>query len=379
MPLISIILVFGFFLSFFLWILILSKKSKGISETVLSFYFLVSAFILLFAFLEIYSRQNGYLFPWTIGISTPLILLVGPLLWLYIESLTNQKFRLKAIHLLHTIPFVIVVILFCVRIFFLPESVKIRMDQSESFKKDFFFPLVVGMIALSNVGYSLWGLFLIRSYRRKLKTYFSDIDKLDLPWLRFLLLSSLIFLASISLLYIVDSLLQLMNYEVLQLVGFSIASIFIMVLGFFGLRQGGLNLNTINFDMDKAANPFLQEKKLSKDEELFIEKLLNYMKEHKPFKRPDLTLARLSNEMSVTPEYLSGILNGRLNMNFFDFINFYRVEEFKELCKKPENRIFTLISLAYDCGFNSKATFNRVFKKSVGVTPREYFQSVSEN
>jgi len=380
MPITSIILVFGFFLSFFLWILVLTKRGKCVSDKILSFYFLVSALIILFAFLEIYSRKNGYIFPWAIGTSTPFILLVGPLLWLYIESLTNQTFRLKGIYLLHLIPFVSVVILLCTRMFFLPDSVKIEMDQSEAFKKDFVFPLVVTMIALSNVGYTVWGLLLIRSYRKRIKTYFSDIEKLDLSWLRFLLLSSLIFLASISLLYIVDSLLKLMTYELLQVIGFSIASVFVMVLGFFGLRQGSLfSVQTIRFDMDKAASIPIQDANLKKDEEDFVHKLLSHMKEQKPYINPDITIAKLSDELGVTPEYLSGILNGRLSMNFFDFINHHRIEEFKELCKNPKNQNFTLISLSYDCGFNSKATFNRVFKKNVGVTPSEYFQGVSKS
>jgi len=380
MPITSIILVFGFFLSFFLWILVLTKRDKSVSDKILSFYFLVSALVILFAFLEIYSRKNGYIFPWAIGTSTPFILLVGPLLWLYIESLTNQKFRLKGTHLLHTIPFLLVAILLCVRMFFLPDSVKIEMDQSEEFKKDFIFPMVVTMIALSNVGYSVCGLFLIKSYRKRIKTYFSDIDELDLSWLRFLLLSALIFLASISLLYIVDSMLKLFTYELLQVIGFSIASVFVMVLGFFGLRQGSLfSVQTIRFDMDKAASIPIQDANLKKDEEDFVHKLLSHMKEQKPYINPDITIAKLSDELGVSPEYLSGILNGRLSMNFFDFINHHRIEEFKELCKNPKNQNFTLISLAYDCGFNSKATFNRVFKKNVGVTPSEYFQGVSKS
>jgi AraC-like DNA-binding protein len=81
--------------------------------------------------------------------------------------------------------------------------------------------------------------------------------------------------------------------------------------------------------------------------------------------------------MNVQEEYLSSILNNQLNRNFFDFVNQYRVEEFKTQCLNPQNETFTLIGLAYDCGFNSKATFNRVFKNITSLTPGEYKQSVS--
>ena len=83
----------------------------------------------------------------------------------------------------------------------------------------------------------------------------------------------------------------------------------------------------------------------------------------------------LSKEFGVSADYLSGIINGLLGMNFYDFINHYRVEEFKQMCRDSSKRKLTIIALAYDCGFNSKATFTRVFKKNTGITPGEYFNS----
>jgi AraC-like DNA-binding protein len=119
------------------------------------------------------------------------------------------------------------------------------------------------------------------------------------------------------------------------------------------------------------------ESVINKTDEVFIYSLLADMKESKPYLSPDLTLSALSSGMNVSEEYLSGILNNQLNRNFFDFVNQYRVEEFKTQCRDPKNDTYTLIGLAYDCGFNSKATFNRVFKKVTNLTPGEFKQSVS--
>ncbi|PLX12240.1 MAG: hypothetical protein C0597_13735 [Marinilabiliales bacterium] len=58
-------------------------------------------------------------------------------------------------------------------------------------------------------------------------------------------------------------------------------------------------------------------------------------------------------------------------------MNQYRIEEFKRLASSPKNHQFTLLSLAYECGFNSKSSFNRYFKKSTGVTPSQYFAQIT--
>ncbi|PKP36012.1 MAG: AraC family transcriptional regulator, partial [Bacteroidetes bacterium HGW-Bacteroidetes-15] len=164
-------------------------------------------------------------------------------------------------------------------------------------------------------------------------------------------------------------------YQTLQLTGYSIASIFVLALGFVGLKQGSIFASTpIGFDLESALSTKESESELKDEEQAFVHKLLSQMREKKYFLNPDLTLARLSDEFSVSPEYLSGVINGRLNMNFFDFVNHHRIEEFKTMCRDPKNQNLTLISLAYDCGFNSKATFNRVFKRDVGCTPSEYFK-----
>jgi AraC-like DNA-binding protein len=65
-------------------------------------------------------------------------------------------------------------------------------------------------------------------------------------------------------------------------------------------------------------------------------------------------------------------------MNFYDFVNRYRLEEFKKLASDPKNRQFTMLALAFDCGFNSKSSFNRYFKKATGQTPSQYFTALSK-
>jgi len=101
------------------------------------------------------------------------------------------------------------------------------------------------------------------------------------------------------------------------------------------------------------------------------------MKINKPYLNSELTVAMLADELCVNSEYISLILNRYLKTNFFDFINNFRVEEFKRRLKEPKNHNLTLLGIAYDSGFNSKATFNRVFKNTTGLTPSEYKSSIT--
>ncbi|GAB3241982.1 hypothetical protein GCM10027346_37880 [Hymenobacter seoulensis] len=99
----------------------------------------------------------------------------------------------------------------------------------------------------------------------------------------------------------------------------------------------------------------------------------DFMQQHKPYLNPSLTLPELAAELKMPPHVLSKVINEGFNQNFFDFINAYRVEEFKRLMAAPPARQYTLLALAEEVGFNSKTAFNRAFKKHTNHTPREFF------
>jgi AraC-like DNA-binding protein len=102
------------------------------------------------------------------------------------------------------------------------------------------------------------------------------------------------------------------------------------------------------------------------------------MEREKPYLDPDLTIGVLSEKVKIPDVRLSLLLNNEINRNFFDFINSYRIEEFKKQVKNPENNNLSLLGIALNCGFNSKATFNRVFKKYTEMTPKEYKNRVDK-
>jgi AraC-like DNA-binding protein len=372
------LLVIGVFQAALLVLLLLSKRKKSIPDYILAGYLFLSALLIFFTWLEIWNRNNELQHLWLINLRTPFILLIGPTLWLYVKAVTEQHFRFKPKYLLTLIPFLLVVSMFAARNYFQPELAITAARDAESSNNSFSFFFIIALIAFSNVGYTLWGLLLIRRYKMALETYFSSTEQINLDWLHFILLSALIAYTGISGLYMVNAIFHLMSYQVLQQAGYSIAAILVLVIGFFGIRKGSIfTSSNIDFDMEKAIDADEATPTLTNEDEIFVHRLLEFMRVEKPYLNPDINLALLSRKLQVSPEYLSGIINGRLNKNFFDFINHYRVEEFKLICKDPENKKLTLISLAYDSGFNSKATFNRVFKREMNCTPSEYYNRVS--
>ncbi|MCF8298023.1 MAG: AraC family transcriptional regulator [Saprospiraceae bacterium] len=105
------------------------------------------------------------------------------------------------------------------------------------------------------------------------------------------------------------------------------------------------------------------------DKQILIE---NAFKQDKIHLDNELTIDKLAYHLSMDTTELSSILNHEMNTNFYQLINSYRVEEVKKKLQEDDQRFFTLLAIAFDCGFNSKSTFNRVFKEFTGVSPKEF-------
>lgn len=109
-----------------------------------------------------------------------------------------------------------------------------------------------------------------------------------------------------------------------------------------------------------------------------VEKVKVFMDEEKPYTNSKLNLVELAHHLKLPPYVLSKIINAGFGKNFFDFVNGYRVEEFKRRVEDPQFRNYTLLSIAFDVGFNSKTAFNRSFKKITNQTPSSFFKNRTE-
>jgi AraC-like DNA-binding protein len=125
---------------------------------------------------------------------------------------------------------------------------------------------------------------------------------------------------------------------------------------------------------DEPSNPKTKTQEMPDENiQLLKAKIEAYMQRNKPHINPRLTLNDLADKLKIQPHTVSKVINDGFNKNFFDFINSYRIEEFKGRMTDPKFKNFTLLSIAFDCGFNSKTAFNRSFKKLTNQTPKEYY------
>jgi AraC-like DNA-binding protein len=108
-----------------------------------------------------------------------------------------------------------------------------------------------------------------------------------------------------------------------------------------------------------------------------IAQITQYMETEKPYLTPALTLEKLAIQMRIPARLLSNIINRHFNCHFFEFINSYRIDEAKHMLSNQNQSDKTVLDIMLDVGFNSKATFNTLFKKKVGMTPSEYRKSVN--
>ncbi|BFO65940.1 hypothetical protein KCF3NO3_19230 [Chryseobacterium sp. KCF3-3] len=225
------------------------------------------------------------------------------------------------------------------------------------------------MMILSGVLYITLSFFAVRKYTQEISDQYSNTEKINLSWLYYLI-------AGLALIWIA----VIIRNDILI---FFIVVLFIVAAAYFGIsRVGILNLpaaeGVVN---EKETNEeTVKYQKNSPGEDVIMavyEKLVVKMEKEKLYKDPELNLNHTAALLEVHPNILSQAINSIENKNFYDYINRHRIEEFKRIAVLPENGKYTILSLAFESGFNSKTSFNRNFKKYMDCSPREFLKSQS--
>jgi TolB-like protein/AraC-like DNA-binding protein len=111
----------------------------------------------------------------------------------------------------------------------------------------------------------------------------------------------------------------------------------------------------------------------------YVKELEKIMMDYKLYLNPDLSLKDLASYLELPANYVSQLLNQGFNKNFSEYVNTFRIKEFKERVVLEENKSLTIMAVAYDSGFNSKTVFNTFFKKTEGITPNTFLKNTSRN
>ena len=364
-------LLSGFFIAFFITLILVTKKNKSDADFILLFWLLVIAIHLLSIYF--FTTYGGKKYPFFASLSMPLTLVHGPFLFLYASKKTSGK-RITFYDLLHFIPlFLWFVFTFDFYSFNTKKQIEVFTHQGKEFDTQNIIRVIITY--LSGVIYYILSLLVLIKYHKKIKEHFSDIEKINFNWLLYFIIWN--FLIWIFILF---------NQET---IAYGLISFFIFWIGFFGFRQTDVFFeknNYLNHQMivnaqevtienfgnetdleDKHKNRLLSEE----DSKIIEEKLLEYLTIHKPYLNPELTLQQLAENIDVHSNVLSYVINTTLGKNFYDLINEYRIEEFINLYQNSYDK-YTILALALDSGFNSKSAFNRNFKKIKGITPSEF-------
>lgn len=339
-----------------------SRKGRRLSNNLLAFFFLSLASGLLDYFLLIsgfFDQRTQYAF-----IFNSLVIFHAPLLLLYTQSLTIAHFRLRPIHLLHALPFVIII--FLLIIFYYGQSPERQAYTIESVRegKDIVNIMisVIGLIYI--LGYLLAVKNRIGKYRKFIKEQFSNIDKINLNWLNFLVNVFLISIVASGIANILRHSQSGLLNEAAIIVSVIGLLVFISMVLFKGLHQNEVFLGAV----PKTAADSME----NGDNESLRKQLNTYLENEKPYLNSNLTLNDLAGQLKISGRQLSTIINIELGKTFFDLINAYRIEEAKKMIKESEDVKMTISEVMYQVGFNSKSSFNTAFKKYTGLTPSEY-------
>jgi AraC-like DNA-binding protein len=364
--------VSGIGISVFLSLLLFSKKGSNIADKILAAWLAVVAVHLYMYYAGITGRIYDH--TWLLGVHLPLPLLHGPFLYLYASAQTGHKPGWK--QALHFLPAAIDY-LYLAHFFIAEPEYKIHVYRNHGEGYQTYTAINLTAIIVSGIGYVVATSLLLRSHKRNILDSFSATEKINLNWITYLIYG----IAAIWIMVIFGN---------DQLV-YSTAVLFVLFIGYFGSRQAGIFTAipaipeppvTVSLQPEEATEPGEEAGEparkyarsgLSPGVARQIHSCLNtHMAAERSFTLSNLTLTELATKLNVHPNHLSQAINDVEGKSFYDYINTLRVEEFKKIIVNGDLEKFTLLSLAMDCGFNSKSTFNKYFRKVTGITPSEY-------
>lgn len=361
----------GIILSAFHSFVLFSKNDKRLSDYVLALWFCFSG-ISLFSFFLVYSDKH-LIYPSLTVLGMPFPLLIGPLLLLYTKyQTTNNSF--KKSDLLHVFPFAIVFFFF-VNIYFLPFESRSEILRSggRGYEMQGFIKLLA--IYISGMVYIPWSAKKLLDYKKNINNQFSNTERINFNWLLYLIIGMAI--VWIIILFVQDDRFI-----------FGAVSLFIIWMSYFGTKQVQIfRANSFPSEEEEPHSDICEENnrdaetprysKSSLNVENILEihaALIKVLNEKQPYLNPELKLTDLAVLLGVHPNHLSQVINSQCGKSFYDLINERRIQEFIFRLKQKESKQYTLVALAFDCGFNSKASFNRNFKKYTQLTPSDYYK-----
>jgi AraC-like DNA-binding protein len=304
----------------------------------------------------------------------------SPILYLYTYYLVSERKKFRALDLLHFLPFVLITLAYF--IFF--QDVVDFSDESFLRQDPYLWVRVTFSIVFftSVIVYTVLTFAKLIVFRRNIEAQFSYRDgDLQLFWVNFIAvlftLSGLVVIVAgaynaIMFKRVVDT--ALLSHIGLTSVAYAIS--------YFGLRQPSLFRSEYATEekppqqkpvsKTEAESKEVKPRFTEQEAKALTERLIIHMSEERPYLNPELTLGELSAQINLAKHELTDLLNVHMEMNFFTFVNDFRLKAVTRRLANPDYDHLTIMAIANDCGFNSKSTFNSLFKQAYDHTPSDY-------
>jgi len=318
----------------------------------------------------------------------PIFLAFNPFYYLYVKSLTSETFRFSIKDMLHFLP----AFLFCS--FLIIISIISKSGNHEHLSETLFgirVPIAVSIYYIQVISYTSLMILLLKGHNKNLDQFFSYKENISLNWLWLFIIIYLLFTAFDALVFfthIFDAYYKI-TYWVLML-------LFVVFLGYFGTKQADIyvgKMKTRKAEED-AIDDTISEKTYSEDTDHFIseEKNLKYgksslseeqkemilqsvtdlMEQEQLYKNAQLVVDQIADRIHTNKKYISQVINEKLNKNFYQFVNEYRVKYVIDLLQDSGFNNYTIEAIGDMAGFNSRSSLISAFKKFTGKTPSDY-------
>lgn len=328
-----------------------------------------------------------HFFSWQLlMILDPFLLLSAPFLYLYIRGF-KEEFSIRKAW-----PHFLLFFLFIVFDYYLYVSIVSKFPLSRQVPPEVIHNPSSIIRVIVRIGQMITYCFLssriLTSYQRSIQHLFSETSRINLSWVRWLINSYFILTLVMAGLYFII-LQRPEQFGLIVLINTAIVTPYIYAVTFKGMMQPtvwqmqhGLSkekvLQEIHQVEETEAQGTRTETKIQKGmlnperRNDIVAKTIELMEKEKLYLQTELTLQDLSDKLGIPSYQVSQAINDGLQKTFYDLINSYRVEEAKRLLVDPKSQNNKILAVGFDAGFNSKTTFNTVFKKFTGLTPTDF-------
>jgi AraC-like DNA-binding protein len=350
-----------------------SNKSRIWLGTYLLVYTLVNFYFILISASPLYTTPfvlNSFV------LFYPLTSLSIVIFYIYITKITGKAHRLMSFALHSILPMLILII---ISVFYIPlppsekqnvitNLLSTRLEVEEG-GFNILWHAAIMIITLQFLVYTILITLKVRKSETLLENYYSYKENISLKWLKYIIIYIIV---SYPLYFIFGNINDLYFNTQMQSVYFFNQVIITFLIGFFGLRQrsqGAIIQNQGKMNSQVLTN---QSKK---DKERLFNELETMMREHKIFLNNDLTINKLAKDLNTNRYYLSSVIKEYSGLNFCNYTNKQRVDEFLARYKHDDDNRFNIKGISHDVGFKSKSSFYQAFKKFKGTTPLKYIKS----